>query len=84
MEYYSTADELDPENLGEEDDTRGNLGDGDQVLVDQHQVGPDAGDARLPGREGDGRPTPPRLPSPNCRGTGQMATGDLYFFTSLL
>ena len=47
-----TADDLlDPKALSKENDARGNPRDGDQVLVDQDPIGPDAGDACLPSRE---------------------------------
>src|SRR5215218_5752769 len=51
----STDDLLDPECLPKEDDPGGYAHYGDQILVDQSPVRPDAADPPLPPGEGEGR-----------------------------
>src|SRR5215211_4313856 len=51
----STDDLLDPECLPEEDDPGGYAHRGDQILVDQNPVRPDAADPPLPPGKGEGR-----------------------------
>src|SRR5215210_438593 len=51
----STDDLLDPESLPKEDDPGGHAHHGDQILVDQNPVRPDAADPALPPGEGEGR-----------------------------
>src|SRR3712207_4602900 len=55
QQYRRAYRPVDPESLGEEHDARDDPDEGDEVLVDEHPVRPDARDPPLPGDEPEGR-----------------------------
>ena len=51
QDHDSAGDLVDPQRLAEEHDARGDPNDGDEVLVDEYPIRPDAAYPPLPSRE---------------------------------